>query len=313
MVVGLGLDRLAGEPPDRWHPVGGFGRLAASAETVMWADSRRRGLAFAAGLTAVAGCGGLFVEALCRRAGGRLAQLGAVGSAVWLVVAGRMLGQVGAEVGRAVSDGDVGRARALLPALVGRDPDLLDSAGICRAVVESVAENSVDAVVAPALWALVAGTPGALAYRAVNTLDAMVGHRDARHRRFGWASARLDDLAGWAPARVTAGLVAAVRPASARRVWTAVRRDAPGHPSPNAGVAEAAFAGALGLSLGGCNSYGGRVERRGPLGDGRDPCPADIARAIRLSTDVTLLLGLVGVVVAAAARRPGTAQWIGGC
>src|SRR5204863_6463621 len=124
---------------------------------------------------------------------------------------------------------------------VGRDPSELDESGVARAVVESVAENTVDAVVAPACWAAVFGAPGVLAHRAVNTLDAMVGHRSARYARFGWAAARLDDGAAWVPARLTAVLVALVRPRAARLVWQAVRRDAPAHPSPNAGVAEAAF------------------------------------------------------------------------
>jgi adenosylcobinamide-phosphate synthase len=124
-------------------------------------------------------------------------------------------------------------------------------------------------------------------YRAVNTLDAMVGHRSSRYEQFGWASARLDDLAGLIPARVTAGLVAAVRPGAAGRVARAVRDDAPAHPSPNAGIAEAAFAAALGLRLGGANRYGDRVEERPALGDGRAPEPRDIRAAVRLSRDVT--------------------------
>jgi adenosylcobinamide-phosphate synthase len=156
--------------------------------------------------------------------------------------------------------------------------------------VESVAENTVDAVVAPALWAAALGAPGALGYRAVNTLDAMVGHRSDRYLRYGWASARLDDLAGWVPARVTAALVAAVRPPRAGAVWTAVRTQAPAHPSPNSGVAEAAFAAALGLRLGGENRYGDRVELRPPLGTGRPAERGDIARAVGLSRDVTLAL-----------------------
>src|SRR5262249_41107178 len=153
---------------------------------------------------------------------------------------------------------------------------------VARAAVESVAENTVDAVVAPALWAALAGAPGVLAYRAVNTLDAMVGHRSTRYARFGWASARLDDAANWVPARVTAALVAAARPARAAAIASAVRHQAPAHPSPNAGVAEAAFAAALGVRLGGRNAYGDRVELRPALGDGPPPAPADVARAVRL-------------------------------
>ncbi len=156
--------------------------------------------------------------------------------------------------------------------------------------MESLAENIVDAVVAPALWAAVAGAPGAAAYRAVNTMDAMVGHRSERYRRFGTAAARLDDAANWLPARATAAAVAAVRPHRARAVWTAVRHDAPAHPSPNAGVAEAAVAAALGVEVGGPLRYGDRVEDRPRLGRGRRPEPADVPAALRLVDDVERLL-----------------------
>src|SRR5690606_37970962 len=159
-----------------------------------------------------------------------------------------------------LADGDLDGARAALPALVGRNPDELDDRGVARAVVESVAENTADAVVAPALWAVLGGASGVLAHRAINTMDAMVGHRDERYSLYVRAAARLDDGAAWVPARVTAALVAACRPSVARDVWTAVRRDAPAHPSPNSGVAEAAFAAALGLRLGGESRYGDRAE-----------------------------------------------------
>jgi adenosylcobinamide-phosphate synthase len=220
----------------------------------------------------------------------------------YVAVAGRALGEAADDVARALDAGDLEHARELLPALVGRDPSQLDEKEIARAAVESVAENTVDAVVAPACWALLAGAPGVLGYRAVNTLDAMVGHRSERYERFGWASARADDVANWVPARVTAALVAAVRPASARAVWRAVVDDAPGHPSPNSGVAEAAFAAALGLRLGGENRYGDRVEVRPSLGTGRPAEPADIAAAVRLSRDATLAFaGILGT--AAFVRR----------
>src|SRR5206468_9435838 len=127
--------------------------------------------------------------------------------ATYVAVAGRGLTDAAGAVGAALEEDDLDRARALLPTLVGRDPTGLDEKEIARAVVESVAENTVDAVVAPALWAVALGAPGTLGYRAVNTLDAMVGHRSARYLQYGWASARLDDLANWVPARVTALLV----------------------------------------------------------------------------------------------------------
>ncbi len=190
----------------------------------------------------------------------------------------------------ALHEGDVDQARVLVPALVGRDPSALDASGLAAAVIESLAENTVDAVVAPALWAVAAGAPGALAYRAVNTMDAMVGHRSARYVRFGWASARLDDVANFLPARATALLVMLVRPGTVAAIREAVQTDARAHPSPNAGVAEAAFAAALGVQLGGPLRYGTRTECRPLLGRGPRPQPADIDRAIVLASQVELAL-----------------------
>jgi adenosylcobinamide-phosphate synthase len=186
--------------------------------------------------------------------------------------------------------GELVAARELLPALAGRDPSELEEKEIARAVVESVAENTVDAIVAPAWWALVAGARGVVTHRALNTMDAMVGHHNDRYERYGWAAARLDDLAAWVPARLTAALVAGVRPRAAADILTAVRTQAPAHPSPNAGVGEAAYAAALGLQLGGTNRYGERTEHRPALGFGRSAEPADIRRATALCRDLTLAL-----------------------
>jgi adenosylcobinamide-phosphate synthase len=285
VAAGLVADGVFGEPPAAFHPVVAFGKVMRRVERTLYRDSRAAGV-----IHALVGTGlGL--------AAGR--SLGSTSVATWIAVAGRALGAAATEVGTALAAGDLDRARELLPALVGRDPSTLDEKEIARAVVESVAENTVDAVVAPALWAAVAGAPGALGYRAVNTLDAMVGHHSARYEHYGWASARLDDLAGWVPARATAALVAGVRPASARAVWTAVRTQAPAHPSPNAGVAEAAFAAALGLRLGGENRYCDRVELRPPLGTGRPAEVGDIAGAVALSRDVAGAVGVVMLAVSA--------------
>lgn len=283
--VGVMADQLLGEPPSPVHPVVGFGHAMRAVERAMYRDARLPGVAHAA-----IGAGlGLAAGAL----------VGSTAVATWTAVAGRALGEAATDVEAALDADDLSLARSLLPGLVGRDPSALDEKEIARAVVESVAENTVDAVVAPALWAAFLGAPGALGYRAVNTLDAMVGHRSVRYRNYGWASARLDDLAGWIPARATAGLVAVVRPAASRAIWTAVRTQAPAHPSPNAGVAEAAFAAALGLRLGGENRYGDRVEVRPPLGTGRPAEAADIGRAVDLSLDVSLALGAFLVVKSA--------------
>ncbi|HEX9969934.1 MAG TPA: adenosylcobinamide-phosphate synthase CbiB, partial [Acidimicrobiales bacterium] len=282
VAVGLLADMVLGEPPVRPHPVALFGRVVRAAERRTYRDSRSAGAVHAAFGTGIGVAAGAVVRSPAL--------------ATYVAVAGRALWQAADAVRAALEADDLDEARRLLPALVGRNPTDLDEKDIARAVVESVAENTVDAVVAPALWAVAAGAPGALGHRAVNTLDAIVGHRSPRYENFGWASARADDIAAFVPARATATLVAMVRPRSAAAVWTAVRRDAPGHPSPNAGVAEAAFAAALGLRLGGESRYGERVEVRPSMGDGRPPEVADIARTIRLSQHVTLALaGILAV------------------
>ena len=286
---GVVIDRLLGEPPAAAHPVVGFGRTMEALEAALYRDQRWVGAVHAAAGLALGVSAGTL--------------LGSTALATAIAVAGRSLARAGEVVAAALGNGDLAGARALLPTLVGRDPSCLDAAGIARAAVESVAENTVDAVVAPALWATVGGAPAALGYRAVNTMDAMVGHRSDRYRHYGWASARLDDAAAWVPARATAALVMAVRPRRASAVWAAVRHQAPAHPSPNAGVAEAAFAAALDVSLGGTNSYGGSLERRPTLGTGAAPGAGDIGRAVRLSLDVgwALTAALAGVAVGSAA------------
>ncbi|HEY5097302.1 MAG TPA: adenosylcobinamide-phosphate synthase CbiB, partial [Acidimicrobiales bacterium] len=270
--AGIVADGVLPEPPSAVHPVALFGRSMTGVEHHLYRDRRAAGVLFALTGTALGAGAGLAVRSTA--------------VATTLAVAGRSLRETATGIGRALDADDLDRARALLPSLVGRDPTGLDEKELARAVVESVAENTVDAVVAPALWGAVAGAPGVLAHRAVDTLDSMVGHRSDRYANFGWASARLDDGMAWLPARLTAALVALVRPGRAGRVAHAVRRQAPAHPSPNSGVAEAAFAAALGVRLGGENRYGDRVELRPPLGDGRAVEPGDIPRAVRLSQDV---------------------------
>lgn len=300
VATGLALDYVAGEPPAAVHPVARFGALMESLETRVYSDDRLRGAGYAAvGVAIATGAGGSLPFGRRQRAFGNVAAATAV------TVAGRALSVTALAVEELLADGRLSEAREALPSLVGRDPSQLGEKEIARAVVESVAENTVDAIVAPALWAVAGGAPAAFAYRAVNTLDAMVGHRSPRYERFGWASARLDDLAAWIPARVTAALVATVRPRAAALVWQAVRDQAPAHPSPNGGVAEAAFAAALGVSLGGTNVYGGRADRRPELGFGPPASAADIGRAVRLTRDVTAALGaaLCAPAVARAFQR----------
>jgi adenosylcobinamide-phosphate synthase len=285
--AGLALDRLLPEPPGTVHPVALFGVVMTGVERRIHRDTRGAGIVHAVAGVAL----GLGVGAVVR----------STALATSSAVAGRALASAAGDVGRSLGDGDLEQARALLPSLVGRDPAGLGPGEMARAVVESVAENTVDAVVAPAFWAAVAGAPGALGFRAANTLDSMVGHRSPRYANYGWASARLDDALAWVPARLTAALVALVRPRSARAVWIAVRDQAPAHPSPNAGVAEAAFAAALGVRLGGANRYGDRVEERGSLGTGRPPAADDIGAAVRLSGDVGAALA-AGLALIGCAR-----------
>jgi adenosylcobinamide-phosphate synthase len=294
--LGLALDAVFGDAPLRPHPVALFGSAMARCERKIWRDERIAGVRYAGLATVGAASLGAAVGAL--PAGDA--------ACTYVATAGRGLWSSARGVGAALEAGDVGQARRLLPALVGRDPQQLDEKEIARAVVESVAENTVDAIVAPAFFGALGGGAAVLAHRAVNTLDAMVGHHDERYERFGWASARLDDLLAYLPARLTGLMVLCLRPAAAKEVWRAVRHDAPAHPSPNAGVAEAAFAGALGLRLGGENRYGERLEARPALGGGVPPGPADIERAIALSQQVMAMLGVVLLVPVAAghiARR----------
>jgi len=300
LAAGLVLGALADAAfadPVRGHPVAVFGRAAAALERRMWADSPARGAAYVAGcvLTAV-GVG----EATRRATRDRptLAMVVAAG-ATWVVLGGTTLAREGEAMADALRDGELETARRRLPHLCGRDPTALDETELARASVESVAENTSDAVVAPLLWGAVCGVPGLLGYRAVNTLDAMVGHRNTRYTRFGKAAARLDDVANWVPARVTGLLIAAWAPAaggSGTAAWRVLRRDGARHPSPNAGRCEAAMAGALGVRLGGSNRYGGRVENRPGLGEGPLPGVADVRRAVLLAR----LVSASAVVLAAA-------------
>jgi len=303
LVAGLAADALLGDPR-RLHPVAGFGTVAGTLERRVHRDSRPVGFAYAAGLTASTAA--LGAAAVAGRPPRQLVGLTAV--ATWAVVGGTSLRREAGTMSALLEAGDLDGARQRLSHLCGRDPSGLDAAGLARATVESVAENTSDAVVGPLVWGAVAGAPGLLAYRAVNTLDAMVGHRSPRYARFGWAAARTDDLANLLPARLSAGLAVACAPLvggrrrDALRAW---RRDGGKHPSPNAGPVEAAFAGALGRTLGGRLSYAGRVEDRPLLGDGPAPEVADIARAARLSAAVTVTAALVTVVgrLAAGALR----------
>ena len=292
--AGLLADRVVGEPPAAWHPVAGFGHLMTRLEHSWYADDTAAGAAYAAVGVAAGVTAGLAARSTALT--------------VACTTAGRMLRTTARQVVDALDAGDLNHARRVLPALVGRDPASLDAPGIAAATIESLAENTVDAVVAPALWGAAFGAPGAAAHRAVNTMDAMVGHHSDRYERFGRVGARLDDAAAYLPARVTAALVCASCPDRAQAVITTVRRDASAHPSPNGGVAEAAFAAALGVELGGPTRYPGRLEHRPRLGRGPRPDSTDITRAVELADRVELVLaGVLSVLGLAVAAR---ARWV---
>ncbi|MGH8930289.1 MAG: CobD/CbiB family cobalamin biosynthesis protein, partial [Egibacteraceae bacterium] len=204
LLLGWVADRAFGDPR-RGHPVAGFGLVAERLERLLWHDSRGTGAVFAATLVGGATAATCAVQ---RRLGPhpRAALLTLV---TWAALGSRSLGLQAAGVGSAVARGDLDAARRRLPALCGRDPSGLDAGQLCRAVVESLAENTADAVVASLVWGAATGPAGVVAHRCVNTLDAMVGHRSPRYERFGWAAARLDDGMNWLPARITALLAAA--------------------------------------------------------------------------------------------------------
>ena len=301
LVAGLAMDALAGDPR-RGHPVAAFGRAATRLEARVYADGRLRGAAYTGACVLAAALPAVAAHRLTRDR--PLLRGAAVAATAWAVTGARSLRAEAERMAVALDAGDLAAARDALPGLCGRDPGGLDAKGLARAVVESVAENTSDAAVAPLFWAAVAGLPGMAAYRAVNTLDAMIGYRSPRYARFGWASARLDDVANWVPARVTAALTAVCAPAvggSRAAALRAVRRYGARHPSPNAGRPEAAFAGALGLRLGGANTYAGVTEHRPELGDGRPPETADIRRAARLSRAVTISAAALASLIPLAA------------
>ncbi|NJC66758.1 cobalamin biosynthesis protein [Planosporangium flavigriseum] len=304
LLAGALLDAALGDPR-RWHPVAGYGRAAGALERQMYAPTTAAGaryVAVAAGVpTAVALAASV---ATWRRP---LARAVLVAATTWTVLGSTSLRREGTEMAKALASGDLAAARERLPHLCGRDPSALDAPELARATVESVAENTSDAAVGALFWGAVAGLPGLVGYRVVNTLDAMVGHRSTRYARFGTAAARLDDLANVVPARITAALTVAAAPlvdgSPARALWTWAR-DGRRHPSPNSGQCEAAMAGALGVRLGGRNVYAGRVEDRPVLGRrGRAPSAGDIHRAVRLSALVSAGATALAVVAAVTKAR----------
>lgn len=297
IIAGSVADRVFGDPAQH-HPVAGFGRAAKTLERALWRPRRRSGIAFTLAVVGSSAAGAAVVDARLREH--PLARAVFVAAVAWTALGGRSLRRVALRIADAVRRGDLHEARRLAPALVGRDPQTLDGAELCRATVESVAENTADAVVGPLFWGAIAGPAGIVGYRAANTLDAMVGHRNERYEQFGWAAARSDDALTWPAAGLAAllaVLLSSLAGGDAAHAWRVLRRDGGAHPSPNAGRLEAAFAGAFGVRLGGRNRYGDRVEERPAIGEGPAPDPETIARSVQLSE----LVGLAATAICALA------------
>ncbi|MGE0724871.1 MAG: adenosylcobinamide-phosphate synthase CbiB [Alphaproteobacteria bacterium] len=312
LVLALLLDALVGDPPLIWrlvpHPVALVGRLVAALERRLnrpdrSARARRvRGIAMVAAIALAAVAAGAVLSWIAARL-----RFGWAMEIVLMaiLIAQRSLYDHVAGVAAALDGEGLEAGRARVAAIVGRSPEALDRHGVSRAAIESLAENFSDAVVAPVFWAALFGLPGLFLYKAVNTMDSMVGHRTPGLLAFGWAAARVDDVMNVVPAR-TAGLLIAlaaaiVRTASGGRALVVMWRDARKHRSPNAGWPEAAMAGALGLALAGPRRYPEIVVNAPWLGDGRARAePADVARALLVYLHACLLhAGLLAVAAIA--------------
>jgi adenosylcobinamide-phosphate synthase len=308
IATALALDLVAGDPLWMPHPVRMIGAAISFGERILHSGypsrDRRNGAVLAFATTALAALSTWFAITFASTLGYPLGAIAAVLIA-WTTLAVRGLDEAARAVQRALESNDEQNARRALPALVGRDPDVLDRPAMIRATVESVAENTSDGVIAPMLFLFVGGPVAAIAYKAINTLDSMIGYRDERYFHFGRAAARIDDVANYFPSRLTAVCIIAAAYFVTGRVQAALatcRADARKHASPNAGFPEAAAAGALGIQLGGDAIYGGEIEKRTSMGRAdRIPNIADIAAAramMRIATVAAFcLLALVRRIV----------------
>ena len=298
MLVGLALDLAFGWPG--WlharigHPVTWLGAVISLLEARWNSGGRGRRLAMGGLATAAA----VALAALPALAVQWMLPDGLAGPLIggvlaWPLIALRSMHDHVSAVAEPLAAGDLDAARAAVAMIVGRDPARLDAAGVARAGIESLAENTGDGIVAPVVWGAVAGLPGIAAYKAVNTLDSMIGHRDDRFEAFGKGAARLDDLANLIPARLTGGLFALAVPRHAGRALRVMLRDARRHRSPNAGWPEAAMAGALGVRLSGPRAYGEHVSDEPWLnGAAPDPGATDMQRALALYARTMAILAL---------------------
>lgn len=303
MLIAFVLDALIGWPNALFlrigHPVTWLGRMIAALEAALNHGGLRRLKGVLTALTVIGTAGGLGALALWLMPGGWIGTVLA-GVLAWPLVAVRSMHDHVAAVARPLAAGDLDAARYAVSMIVGRDPTKLDQAGVARAATESLAENTSDGIVAPLFWGVVAGLPGIAAYKAINTLDSMIGHKNDRYLYFGWASARIDDLVNLAPARLTGGLFA-LTSSRPRAALACMLADARHHRSPNAGWPEAAMAGALGIRLSGPRIYDNRVSQE-PWVNGAcpDPTPADLHRGLALYRRAMVALALLIALVALA-------------
>jgi adenosylcobinamide-phosphate synthase len=295
ILAAMALDLFLGDP--RWlpHPVRAIGRLTSGLEGPARRLVRRPRLAGALVTLLVVGASAALTWLMVATCAGLHPVAGWVvgGLLIYSTVALRDLIRHARTVHRALSDGNLEVARVRVGRIVGRDTEHLDEGEVTRAAVESVAESIVDGITAPLFWAVIGGPAGAMAYRAANTLDSTFGYMDEKHREFGWASARLDDVANYLPARLTAPVItlaAFLLRMRARSSWRILRRDARQHASPNAGFAESAVAGALGVQLGGLNYYFGKPSKKPTIGDPEEElAPHHITRTIALAVTASML------------------------
>ena len=306
MLVALGLDAVLGWPRPLFsaigHPVTWIGALISRLDGWLNLDSAEPGQRRQAGIIAALAVIALVAE-LAWIAAWLLPDgwLGVLlgGVLAWPFVAMRSMHDHVAAVARPLATGDLEGARHEVSMIVGRDPSRLDQAGVARAALESLAENTSDGIVAPVFWGVLLGLPGIAAYKAINTLDSMIGHRTERYEAFGWASARIDDLVNLIPARLT-GLLFALTSVRPRAALAVMWRDAGHHRSPNAGWPEAALAGALGVRLSGPRIYGDRIAEEPWVNDGAsDPGPEDINRGLTSYRFAMLALLLIVALSAA--------------
>lgn len=305
MIVALGIDALIGWPPRLYaligHPVTWIGALIGALDrwiNLDGGDDRARRIAGVVTALVVIGAAAALASLATSLLPGGWSGVVLAGVLAWPLVAMRSLREHVEAVAAPLAAGDLDAARRAVGMIVGRDPDRLDRNGIARATLESLGENTSDGIVAPVFWGVVFGLPGIAVYKAINTLDSMIGHRSERYAAFGWASARIDDVANLIPARLT-GLLFAVVSTRPRAALAVMWRDARHHRSPNAGWPEAALAGALDIRLSGPRSYGDRVAEEPWVNPGAaDPVPEDIGRALRLFRFVMLAMALVVAICA---------------